>query len=88
MNRMRCAGDGGDLVRNSASSGWKIGFWLGGASLTALVLGALMHMRSLMACAPIILIGYFGYLFYCLMIKSDVPKQKTEREESFDENSG
>ena len=84
MDEFKREGDRGVGPRKSGKSEWRIGIWLGLASLAAILVGAVMHLRSLMACGPIILVVYFGYLLYCLVLKSDVPADKTDREANFD----
>jgi hypothetical protein len=63
---------------------FKVGFWLGLAAIGAMVAGVVLHRRAIMACGPIILLLYFGYLLYCFFVKTDKPKEKQGREESFD----
>ena len=62
-----------------------VGFWLGLAAIGAMIAGAVMHRRAIMACGPIILVLYFVYLLYCMFVKTDKPKSKKDREDSFNE---
>lgn len=57
------------------------------AAVVAMVVGALMHRRAIMACAPIILVLYFIYLLYGMFVKTDTPKGKRGREDSFNDDA-